>query len=165
MSWACDRKIAAQRSGGNTISLSVCSVTKSNRLRLTSSDSNAAYSRISTICYIEFVRRTDDVIISSGYRIDPEEIEDCLVKHEAVVDAAAISVPNDVRGEVPKAFVVVAPNYSPSDDLVDDLQVTVKSDLAKYEYPGEIEFIDDLPTTSTGKIRRTELRQRDGLKD
>lgn len=110
--------------------------------------------------YLEFVSRKDDVIISSGYRIGPEEIEDSLAGHAAVADAGVIGIPDQQRGEVPKAYVTLAEGYEPSDSLVDKLQEHVKSRLAKYEYPREIEFIDELPTTATGKIRRVDLEDR-----
>lgn len=107
--------------------------------------------------YLEFVSRKDDVIISSGYRIGPEEIEDSLSGHDAVADAGVIGVEDDRRGEVPKAYVQLADGYEPSDELVEELQQYVKERLAKYEYPRQLEFIDQLPTTATGKIRRADL--------
>ena len=110
--------------------------------------------------YLEFVSRKDDVIISSGYRIGPEEIEDSLAGHDAVADAGVIGVPDDERGEVPKAYVTLAAEAEPSDSLVDELQQHVKDRLAKYEYPRHVEFIDELPRTATGKIRRTALEDR-----
>lgn len=110
--------------------------------------------------YLEFVSRKDDVIISSGYRIGPEEIEDSLAGHDAVADAGVIGVPDDERGEVPKAYVTLAAGANPSDSLVDELQQYVKDRLAKYEYPRHIEFIDELPRTATGKIKRTSLEDR-----
>ncbi|MFC6942304.1 acyl-CoA synthetase [Salinirubellus sp. GCM10025818] len=113
--------------------------------------------------YLSFVGRKDDVIISAGYRIGPEEIEDSLAAHPAVADAAVIGVPDDERGEVPKAFVVLAAGYEPGESLVESLQEHVKARLAKYEYPREIEFVEELPTTTTGKIRRTSLREREGI--
>ena len=109
--------------------------------------------------YITFVSRTDDVIISSGYRIGPEEIEESLAGHEGVADSAVVGVPDDERGEIPKAFVVLADGYDPDDALVDELQSYVKERLAKYEYPREIAFLDELPKTTTGKIRRADLRE------
>jgi acetyl-CoA synthetase len=113
--------------------------------------------------YLRFHSRDDDVILTSGYRVGPEEIEESLAKHDAVVDAGVIGVPHDQRGEVPKAFVVLTPEYEPSDDLRSALQTHVKELLAKYEYPREIEFIEDLPTTSTGKLRRVDLREMEGI--
>lgn len=110
--------------------------------------------------YLEFVSRKDDVIISAGYRIGPEEIEDTLAGHEAVADAGVIGVPNKERGEVVKAYVQLADSYDPSEELVEELQQHVKDKLAKYEYPREMEFIDELPKTATGKIRRNDLETR-----
>lgn len=109
--------------------------------------------------YISFVSRKDDVIISSGYRIGPEEIEESLAGHDAVADSAVVGVPHDERGEIPKAFVVLTDGFEPSESLVDDMQSFVKERLAKYEYPREIAFLDELPKTTTGKIRRTDLRE------
>ena len=108
--------------------------------------------------YVEFVSRKDDVIISSGYRIGPEEVEDSLATHEAVADAGVIGVADAERGTVPKAFVQLAAGYNPSAELVTELQQHVKTRLAKYEYPRAIEFVAELPTTATGKVRRADLR-------
>ena len=113
--------------------------------------------------YLGFESRKDDVIISSGYRIGPEEIEDCLTGHEAVFDAGVIGVPHDVRGEIPKAYVVLVEGESPSANLKTELQEYVKDRLAKYEYPRELTFIDKLPKTSTGKLRRVDLRETAGI--
>ena len=113
--------------------------------------------------YLEFVGRKDEVIISAGYRIGPEEIEDSLASHPAVADAAVIGVPDEERGEVPKAFVVLASGHDPDEDLVDVLQAHVRDRLAKYEYPREIEFVEEMPTTATGKVRRADFREREGL--
>lgn len=110
--------------------------------------------------YLEFVSRKDDVIISAGYRLGPEEIEDSLAGHDAVADAGVIGIPDEERGEVPKAYIQLADGYDPSDELADELQQYVKDKLAKYEYPHELEFIDELPKTATGKIRRTDLEAR-----
>lgn len=113
--------------------------------------------------YITFLGRKDDVIISSGYRMGPEEIEDAIATHDAVLDAGVIGVPDDIRGEVPKAFLELAEGYAPSEELESELQEFVKEKLAKYEYPREVEFVDELPRTTTGKIQRYELRKREGL--
>ena len=113
--------------------------------------------------YVTFVGRTDDVIISAGYRIGPEEIEDVLAAHEAVAAAGVIGIPDEERGEVPKAFVQLADGYEASEDMKEDLRESCKERLALYEYPREIEFIAELPTTSTGKIRRMDLRRREGI--
>jgi acetyl-CoA synthetase len=112
--------------------------------------------------YIAFESRKDDVIISAGYRIGPVEIEESLADHDAVADVAVIGVPDDERGEVPKAFVV-SNDVDPDDDLRDVLRQHVRDRLAQYEYPRDIEFVDDLPKTSTGKVRRASLREREGL--
>jgi len=113
--------------------------------------------------FFEFVGRTDDVIISSGYKIGPEEIEETLAGHEAVADAGVIGVSHDERGQVPKAFVVLVDGDRQSDDLRTALQDYVQDRLAAYEYPRELEFIDELPRTSTEKVRRRDLREREGL--
>ncbi|MEE8195792.1 MAG: AMP-binding protein, partial [Acidiferrobacterales bacterium] len=111
--------------------------------------------------YLWFVGRKDDVISSAGYRIGPGEIEDCLLKHPAVVQAATIGSPDELRGNIVKAFIVLAKGYSPSDDLKKEIQDSVRTRLAAYEYPREIEFIDEVPMTTTGKVRRVELRERE----
>jgi acetyl-CoA synthetase len=103
--------------------------------------------------------RKDDVIISSGYRISPISVEDAIMKHDAVVESAVIGVPHDIRGEVVKAFVRLSESSEPSDDLREGIQDMVKANLAKHEYPRQIEFIDEFPTTESGKIRRTVLRE------
>ena len=115
--------------------------------------------------YVSFHSRADDVIVSSGYRIGPDEIEECLAAHEAVANAGVIGVPRETRGEVPKAFVVSAEGVAESDELGAELQAYVKDRLAKYEYPRELAFVDELPKTTTGKIRRRDLREREGLLD
>ena len=111
--------------------------------------------------YLWFVGRDDDVIISSAYRIGPFEVESALVEHPACVEAAVVAKPDRERGEIVKAFVVLASDYSPSDDLVRQLQDHVKSVTAPYKYPREIQFVTDLPKTISGKIRRVELRERE----
>jgi acetyl-CoA synthetase len=111
--------------------------------------------------YLSYHSRKDDVIISSGRRIGPGEIEDSLEGHDAVLEAGVIGVPHDERGEVPKAFVTLADGVEPDDDLRTELQEFVQQRLARYEYPHEIAFVDDLPKTTTGKVRRTELRDRE----
>jgi acetyl-CoA synthetase len=109
--------------------------------------------------YLWYQGRSDDVIKSSGYRIGPAEIESCLVKHPAVLNAAVIGKPDAARGAIVKAFVVLQPGHSPSEALVDGIQQHVRGRLAPYEYPREIEFIDALPMTTTGKVQRKELRK------
>lgn len=107
--------------------------------------------------YFEFVGRKDDVIISSGYRIGPEEIEDVLSAHEAVADAGVVAVPDPGRGEVPKAFVTLSPDVAAPDDLVAELKGHVKEHLAAYKAPRDIAVADELPRTPTGKIDRAAL--------
>ncbi|MDP7523226.1 MAG: AMP-binding protein [Arenicellales bacterium] len=109
--------------------------------------------------YLWFVGRKDDVISSAGHRIGPGEIEDCMLKHPAVAQAAAVGSPDELRGEIVKAFIVLAQDHAPSDALRQDIQDAVRRDLAAYEYPREIEFVSELPMTTTGKVRRIELRQ------
>jgi acetyl-CoA synthetase len=111
--------------------------------------------------YLWYQGRSDDVIKSAGYRIGPAEIESCLVKHPAVANAAVIGKPDETRGAIVKAFVVLQPGEAPSQALVDDIQKHVRGRLAPYEYPREIEFIDALPMTTTGKVQRKELRKRE----
>lgn len=108
--------------------------------------------------YIWFVGRKDDVISSAGYRIGPGEIEDCLIKHPAIAQVAVIGVPDKLRGEAVKAFVVLKSGEIASDELTQDIQDSVRKRLAAYEYPRSIEYIDELPLTTTGKVRRNELR-------
>ncbi len=111
--------------------------------------------------YIWFVGRDDDVITSAGYRIGPGEIEDCLMSHPAVLLAAAIGKPDDMRTEIVKAFIVLADEIEPDDALTEDIRHHVRTRLAAHEYPREIEFVADLPMTTTGKIMRRELRVRE----
>ena len=108
--------------------------------------------------YVWFVSRKDDVIKSAGYRIGPGEIEGSLGSHEAVAMAAVIGVPDERRGEVPKAFVVLKPGFEPSDEMADKLRQHIRTRLAAHEVPRQIEFLDDLPKTTTGKIMRRALR-------
>jgi acetyl-CoA synthetase len=108
--------------------------------------------------YLWYQGRADDVFKAAGYRIGPSEIENCLVKHPAVVNAAVVPKPDKERGAVVKAFVVLAPGFSGDAVLVEQLQAHVKGKLAPYEYPKEIEFIDSLPMTTTGKVQRRVLR-------
>ena len=110
--------------------------------------------------YFWFVGRADDVIISSGYRIGPFEVESALIEHPAVLESAVIARPDTVRGEIVKAFVVLRPEYQPSEELAKELQDFVKNLTAPYKYPREIEFTSELPKTISGKIRRIELRQK-----
>lgn len=111
--------------------------------------------------YFWFVGRADDVILSAGYRIGPFEVESALIEHPAVAESAVVASPDALRGDVVKAFVVLAPGYTGSDALVVELQEHVKRVTAPYKYPRRIEFVDSLPKTVSGKIRRVELRQRE----
>ena len=111
--------------------------------------------------FLWFVGRADDVITSSAYRIGPFEVESALVEHRAVAEAAVVGKPDPLRGEIVKAFVALKPGYEPGDELVKDIQDFVKRITAPYKYPREIEFVDELPKTVSGKIRRVELRQRE----
>jgi acetyl-CoA synthetase len=109
--------------------------------------------------YLWFVGRKDDLITSSGYRIGPAEIEDCLIKHPAVAMAAVIGSPDAVRGEVVKAFIILKEGLQATKDLSAEIQEFVKTRLAAHEYPREIEFVTELPLTATGKIKRGDLRK------
>lgn len=111
--------------------------------------------------YFFFEGRADDVIKASGYRIGPFEVEDALVSHPAVVEAAVIGKPHPTRGQIVKAFVILAKGYEPSEALVQELQEHVKRVTAPYKYPREIEFVEELPKTPSGKIKRAELRRRE----
>ena len=108
--------------------------------------------------YLWFVGRQDDVITSAGYRIGPGEIEDCLIKHKAVSMAAVVGKPDKVRTEIVKAFIVLQPEIEASESLKADIQDFVRKRLAAHEYPREIEFVEALPMTATGKIIRKDLR-------
>lgn len=111
--------------------------------------------------YLWFLGRNDDVISTSGYRVGPGEVEDSLLRHPAVAEAAVIGRPDDLRGQIIKAFVVLASGYDGSDELAREIQGSVKQRLAVHEYPRELEFINELPMTTTGKVRRIELRERE----
>jgi len=110
--------------------------------------------------YFYFIGRKDDVIKSSGYRIGPFEVESALLEHAAVLDVAVVGKPDDLRGQIVKAFVVLRPEVAPSDDLKRSLQQHCKAAAAPYKYPREIEFVSMLPKTTSGKTRRFELRNR-----
>jgi acetyl-CoA synthetase len=109
--------------------------------------------------YLWYQGRADDVFKAAGYRIGPSEIENCLVKHPAVANAAVVPKPDPERGAVVKAFVVLATGYQASPSLVEELQRHVRGQLAPYEYPKDIEFIAELPMTTTGKVQRRVLRE------
>ena len=109
--------------------------------------------------YVWYAGRADDVIISAGYRIGPFEVESACVEHAAVREAAAVASPDPKRGDIVKAFVVLAEGHEASDATADEIKSFVRGHLSAYAYPREIEFVDDLPKTLTGKIRRIELRE------
>ena len=111
--------------------------------------------------YLWYHGRSDDLFKAAGYRIGPSEIENCLVKHAAVANAAVVPKPDAQRGALVKAYVVLAPGFEGTAALIDELQAHVRGRLAPYEYPKEIEFIDALPMTTTGKVQRRVLRLRE----
>src|SRR5258706_605136 len=111
--------------------------------------------------YIWYAGRADDVIISAGYRIGPFEVESACIEHPAVREAAAVASPDERRGNIVKAFVVLAEGSQPSDELSVEIQSFVRKHLSAYAYPRRIEFVEELPKTLTGKIRRIELRERE----
>ena len=111
--------------------------------------------------YFWFIGRDDDVIKASGYRIGPFEVESALIEHPAVQEAAVVGSPDDIRGLVVKAFVILKPGIRPSEALVREIQNHVKNVTAPYKYPRAIEFVDSLPKTISGKIKRSELRDRE----
>ena len=108
--------------------------------------------------YFWYVSREDDVITTAGYRVGPSEIEDCLLKHPAVAMSAVVGVPDPVRTESIKAWIVLRPGFAPSDALAREIQDFVKVKLAAHEYPRFVQFTDSLPMTATGKVLRRELR-------
>ena len=110
--------------------------------------------------YYWYRARSDDMIVSSGYNIGAPEVENALLGHPAVAECAVIGVPCPERGQKVKAFVVLALDYEPSDALISELKDFVKSTIAPYKYPRDIEFLEVLPKTATGKLRRVELRSR-----
>jgi len=109
--------------------------------------------------YFWYVGRKDSVIISSGYRIGPDEVEETLMKHDGVAETAVVGAPDETRGEVVKAYISVADGFEPDESLADDIQTYTREELSKHEYPREIEFLDDFPKTATGKIARSELEE------
>jgi 2-aminobenzoate-CoA ligase len=110
--------------------------------------------------YYWYLARSDDMIVSSGYNIGAPEVENALLSHPAVAECAVIGVPCRERGQKVKAFVVLAESAKASETLADELQAHVKQAIAPYKYPREIEFLEALPRTATGKLRRSELRGR-----
>jgi acetyl-CoA synthetase len=111
--------------------------------------------------YFWYVGRNDDVIKSSGYRIGPFEIESVLLEHDAVRECAVTGTPDPIRGFAVKATIILAPGYQPSDDLTKELQTWVKQRTAPYKYPRIIDYVDELPKTVNGKIRRVAIRRVD----
>ena len=111
--------------------------------------------------HLWFVGRADDVILSAGYRIGPFEVESVLIEHPAVVESAVVPAPDEDRGSVVKAYVVLGKDHEPSDELAREIQDFCKGQTAPYKYPRQIEFAPELPKTTSGKIRRVELRQRE----
>ena len=111
--------------------------------------------------YFWYQCRNDDLIICGGYNIAGPEVENVLLEHPAVLEAAVVASPDTVRGFIPKAIIVLKPSVEASETLVTELQDHVKRELAPYKYPREVEFVDSLPRTETGKIRRVELRERE----
>jgi acetyl-CoA synthetase len=114
--------------------------------------------------YVWYEGRADDVIIAAGYRIGPFEVESACLEHPAVAEAAAVASPDERRGNVVKAFVVLAAGYEPSDETAKAIQDHVRARLSAYHYPRRIEFVPSLPKTLTGKIRRIELREQEALR-
>jgi acetyl-CoA synthetase len=110
--------------------------------------------------YVWYEGRADDVIISAGYRIGPFEVESACIEHPAVAEAAAVAAPDERRGNVVRAFIVLGAGHSPSDELAQEIKEFVRDRLSAYAYPRRIEFVAELPKTLTGKIRRIELRER-----
>ena len=107
-----------------------------------------------------YARRADDVIIAAGYRIGSFEVASACLEHPAVAEAAAVAWPDELRGNIVKAFVVLADGYEPADELGDEISRFVRERHSAYAYPRRVEFVDELPKTLTGKIRRIELRER-----
>jgi acetyl-CoA synthetase len=111
--------------------------------------------------YLWFIGRKDDVITTAGYRVGPTEIEECLMKHPAVSMVAVVGSPDEVRTEIIKAFIVLKEEEVPSPDIEDEIKKFVKVRLAAHEYPRKIEFVNELPMTATGKIKRKDLKQQE----
>src|SRR5699024_1410335 len=114
--------------------------------------------------YFWFEGRSDDIIISSGYTIGPFEVEDAITTHSSVQECAVVARPDEIRRHIVKAFVVVREGVDVSPNLIEELQNHVKKLTAPYKYPREIEFLEELPKTASGKIRRVELRNKEKLK-
>ncbi|HEV8311366.1 MAG TPA: benzoate-CoA ligase family protein [Methylomirabilota bacterium] len=114
--------------------------------------------------YFTYQCRSDDMIVSGGYKIPGPEVEHVLDEHPAVAESAVVAAPDPTRGFVPKAFIVLKPGVAPSEALAKELQEHVKKELAPYKYPREVEFVTELPRTETGKIRRVDLRQQEAVR-
>ncbi|HEX7543177.1 MAG TPA: AMP-binding protein [Candidatus Limnocylindrales bacterium] len=114
--------------------------------------------------YVWYAGRADDVIIAAGYRIGPFEVESVCLEHPAVAEAAAVASPDERRGSVVKAFIVLASDHEPSDELAEEIKAFVRDRLSAYAYPRRVEFTPELPKTLTGKIRRIELRERESAR-
>jgi len=115
--------------------------------------------------YFWFVGRNDDVIKASGYRISPFEVESAVIEHPAVVECAVTGAPDKIRGTVVKATIVLARGYEPSEELKKDIQEYAKKITAPYKYPRLIDFVEELPKTIGGKIKRAQIRRQDEEKD
>jgi acetyl-CoA synthetase len=113
--------------------------------------------------YLWFVGRADDVIKTSGYRVGPFEVESVVMQHPAVLECAITGVPDPTRGQVIKATIVPARGFAPTEELKKEIQNFVKENTAPYKYPRVIEFVETLPKTISGKIRRTEIREQQKL--
>jgi acyl-coenzyme A synthetase/AMP-(fatty) acid ligase len=111
--------------------------------------------------YFWFEARNDDLIVSSGYNISPFEVETALLEHDAVAECAVVASPDEARGHVVKAFVVLPDGVAGDEALVETLQTHVKERIAPYKYPRRIEFLDALPRTPTGKVQRSALREQE----
>ncbi len=114
--------------------------------------------------YLWFQGRADDIISSAGYRIGPFEVESCLLEHSAVKEVAVVGKPDDTKGEIVKAYVVLNSTYTPSEQLAQELSLFVKNKLSKHQYPREVEFLNDIPKTPSGKIQRYLLKQTEHIK-
>lgn len=111
--------------------------------------------------YYHFIGRNDDIIKSSGYRIGPYEVESAVLSHDAVSNCAITGYPDPIRGQIVKATIILQPGYEESEELIKDIQNHVKKTTAPYKYPRLIEFVDEIPETISGKIRRVEIREKD----
>ena len=137
-----------------------------NNQKATESKYRGEYWGLGDLCYRDedgylwFLGRDDDVISTAGYRVGPGEVEDSLLKHPGVAQCAVIGVEDALRGQVIKAFVVLADGFVASNELATEIQGSVKARLAAHEYPRLLEFIAELPMTTTGKVRRVALRER-----